>query len=143
MNHHLPAGTYYIQGPWNSNTNSWQNPYTLTVNFSEGIAPPIPTLLSPTNGATNVSQSLTLDWQNIPSATSYKLQVSTDISFTNLIINATNISYSDYLLEGLNLNTNYYWRVSSTNYWGTSGWSRPIFFHNKDPNQIQFRLVVV
>ncbi|MCZ6702656.1 MAG: alpha/beta fold hydrolase, partial [Ignavibacteria bacterium] len=123
INLQLSTGTYYIFVTGSATSDSWQNPYTLAVDFSEGVAPPSPVLLIPTDGANNVSQSPTLDWESTSVGDSYNLQVSTNPSFSNLIVNENDIHFSDYFLSGLELNTTYYWRVSATNNWGTSAWS--------------------
>jgi hypothetical protein len=86
--------------------------------------PNVPTLLSPSNGATNVvrSPSATLKWKASSGAQSYELQVSTSNSFPAGSIDVTGIT--SLSSQVLNLNaTTYYWRVRATNGMGTSGWS--------------------
>ena len=100
--------------------------YSNTWNFSTltgGTLPVIPTLLSPTNGATDESTSPTLSWNISSGANSYSLQVSTDNTFTSLIYNQNNLNITNQQISGLNNNTSYYWRVSATNDYGTSQWS--------------------
>jgi hypothetical protein len=88
-------------------------------------APPPPTLLSPANGS--VCQSLTplLDWNDVPTAATYNLQVSTNSGFTTTVINLTGLTSSQYTAPPAVLGSNivYYWRVSATNGAGTSSYS--------------------
>jgi subtilisin family serine protease len=86
-------------------------------------APSVPTLSSPTNGATNQSLTPTLSWVAATAATSYNLQVSTASDFASQIINATGITTTSRAISGLANSTTYYWRVSSTNTTSTSAWS--------------------
>ncbi len=86
-------------------------------------APSVPTLSSPTNGATNQSLTPTLTWLAATAATSYNLQVSTASNFSSPLINATGITTTSRAISGLANSTTYYWRVSSTNTTSTSAWS--------------------
>jgi len=81
-----------------------------------------PRLSSPQNGAANVSVNPTLTWTTCPVATSYRLQVSTDIGFPSFIYNQS-VSAASCQINGLSNNTIYYWRVNSSNSNGTSDWS--------------------
>ncbi|MGQ9604224.1 MAG: S8 family serine peptidase [bacterium] len=82
-----------------------------------------PTLVSPANGATNVSIPVTLTWNASSGATSYNVQVSTNSSFTSLVYNQTGITSTSTTVSNLSEGTLYYWRVSATNSAGTSAWS--------------------
>jgi chitinase len=85
--------------------------------------PPAPVLTSPLNGATNISITPSLSW-NVPSgASSYRLQVSANSSFSSTVVNQPNITGTSYNLSGLQNNTKYYWRVNASNSAGTGGWS--------------------
>jgi pectate lyase len=87
-----------------------------------GIPQP-PTLSSPPNGATDVSTSPTLRWNSFNGATSYRLQVSSDSSFSNTVVDQSSIVDTSYAVGGLVGNNRYYWRVSVTNAVGTSPYS--------------------
>ncbi|MDP2886309.1 MAG: YCF48-related protein [Ignavibacteria bacterium] len=86
------------------------------------IGPPVPTLSSPVNAATNLSADLVLQWNRSQRASSYRLQISglADFSITVLDKSLTDTLYS---LTGLNSGTTYYWRVNATDTSGTSAWS--------------------
>jgi hypothetical protein len=99
------------------------NAYMITLS-----APPRPALSSPNNGDTAVGLPAILSWNAANGATTYRLQVSTNIGFTALgivfdsnnlsnPINSTSYAVSSaYLTAGIT----YYWRVSAANNTGTS-----------------------
>ncbi len=86
-------------------------------------APAAPTLASPSDGATGVSTSPTLNWHASSAATSYRLQVSTNSNFSTTVVDQSGITGTSYSVSGLANNTTYYWRVNAMNAGGTSGWS--------------------
>ena len=102
-----------------SGTGGWSG----TWNYSVGVLPSAPVLISPTNSAILTQQSPTLAWNSVNGAASYSLQLSTTNSFSTTIAARTGISSSSS--SGLTLAGGilYYWRVSSTNIYGTGSWS--------------------
>ena len=121
--------TYY----WRvSATNSYgTSNWSLIRSFTTmGVPPPSPpTLISPSNGLTNVSASILLMWGSSSGATSYTLQVSTNSSFSTGIVFNQNVGNNfSQQITGLNYSTTYYWRVSATNNNGTSQPSSPWSF---------------
>ncbi len=99
-------------------TSGWSTP---TWSFMTIVAAPV--LLSPANGSTGVSTSLTLSWNPSAGATSYELQVSTSSSFGTTVYDNSSLTGTSQVVSGLSNNTLYYWRVSASNAGGTSGWS--------------------
>ncbi len=99
-------------------------------------APPIPTLVSPTNGSTGISNYPTLRWKR-PESTSltYRLQISTNSCYTNLLYDESSISDTSIQI-GLSYNTKYYWRVTATNDVTTSSWSNTWNFITRSAPQI-------
>ncbi|MFA6979388.1 MAG: FISUMP domain-containing protein [Ignavibacteriaceae bacterium] len=102
----------------NFGTKGWSE----TWSFTTGAAPVSPILLSPTDGATEISLSPVLTWNASTGATSYTLQVSTNSTFSSFVFNQSNSSAYKQI-TGLTDSTKYYWRVSATNNYGTKGWS--------------------
>ncbi|MFA5804712.1 MAG: FISUMP domain-containing protein [Melioribacteraceae bacterium] len=94
-----------------------------------------PTLLTPINNATEVSLSPTLTWNTVTNAVSYTLQVSTSNSFNSFVYNTNGLTNTSQLISGLNIATIYYWRVNSTNIYGTSSWSNVFSFLTVTPPQ--------
>lgn len=99
----------------------WSSTWSFTTVMQS--PPNSPTLLLPTNNSTIFSVSPTLSWSQVNNAQSYNIQVSTDASFGNVIINHSNIAGTSLPLTGLNYNTSYYWHVRASNTAGMSAWS--------------------
>jgi hypothetical protein len=89
--------------------------------YYNNAAPITPVLLSPADGST-VSPTPLLDWNDVDSATSYRLQVSTVSDFSSTEIDQVSLTQSEYQVpDGILANyTQYYWRVRARN---DSGWS--------------------
>jgi hypothetical protein len=53
-----------------------------------------------------------LDWPDLPGATQYQLQISTGPTFSNLVLNVSGLTQSQYQVPSGTLicNTHYYWR---------------------------------
>lgn len=105
-------------------TGPWANPFR----FMTLLIPPVaPVLVDPLNGAVDISTTPTLNWDSVQYAASFRVQLSTDSTFTipNLI-NAGGLTFSQYNVPGgiLNNNTTYYWRVNATNNAGTGPYSQ-------------------
>ncbi|MFH1051046.1 MAG: aryl-sulfate sulfotransferase [bacterium] len=80
-------------------------------------------LSTPSNNKVGVNTNGILTWQKIKGAKNYKIQISDDSGFNNIIKNEIvgNVSETNY--ADLNFNTRYYWRVSAMNSKDTSDWS--------------------
>jgi subtilisin-like proprotein convertase family protein len=94
--------------------------FTNTVDLNVlGSAPSAPTLVSPPNGATGVSTSAPLSWNSVASAVDYTVEVASDAAFTNIVYSNTVAGTSD-TATGLNVLTQYFWRVRANNACGAS-----------------------
>ena len=94
-------------------------------------------LISPTNGSTLPSNRPTLDWENLPSAIGYNIQIARNNTFTQFVSNVnlaggTNSSYTPTV--DLTANTTLWWRVrarlAATTY---SAWSDAWSFTTANP----------
>jgi len=114
--------TYYwrVSATSTQGTSAWSSVWSF---ITIGTVPGVPTLVSPTNGATGQATTLSLSWNTSSGATSYTLQVSPNNSFTSFVYNQSGLTSTSQQVSGLNNSTTYYWRVSATNTQGTSGWS--------------------
>jgi len=93
-------------------------------NFVTVVAAPVaPTLASPANGSTGQPTTLTLAWNAVSGATSYRLQVSTSSTFSTLALDDSTLTSPSRSVGSLANNTTYYWRVNGKNSSGTGGWS--------------------
>ncbi|MFI5144159.1 MAG: SBBP repeat-containing protein [Ignavibacteria bacterium] len=78
--------------------------------------PPAPYLIFPPNNSLNVSLTPLLDWSDVPTADSFRVQVSTNSGFNSFVINKSGTA-SQYQVPINTLQNNivYYWRVNSIN----------------------------
>ncbi len=90
----------------------------------------VPVLSSPANNATNQKTNLTLNWNDVNFAESYRLQVSTSNTFTTLLKDEWLVN-SDYNLTNLSYNTVYYWRVLAVDFADTTVFSGTCQFTTK------------
>ena len=74
-------------------------------------------LISPVNGATQVSLTPTLTWSSSKGASSYRVEISTTNVFTSLTIQAILPKTASYNVPGniLSQGVTYYWRVIAVN----------------------------
>jgi len=101
-----------------------------------------PVLLIPQNNSTNNFLIPNLQWQAVPNASSYTLQVSTNEEFSNLVVNQSNIANANFHLNNLSYNTSYYWRVKAKNGLLTSVWSEIWSFTTmQEPDYLSINLI--
>lgn len=104
----LRAGTYG-RGLWEAQIPST----TITLNP--------PTLLTPSNGSTNVTVSPTLTWSPVTDALSYNVAYSLNSDMSSAT--TANVTTTSYSLSNLSQGKTYYWRVQAVNGGITSNWS--------------------
>ncbi|MBI3258453.1 MAG: hypothetical protein HYZ54_03075 [Ignavibacteriae bacterium] len=84
------------------------------------VAPTAPILLSPLNNVGNIIQAPSLQWNAVPAAVSYKLEVSANYSFTNVVYLNNTVTDTAQIVAGLALATDYFWRVTAMNSKGSA-----------------------
>ena len=95
-----------------------------------GTPPAIPSLSAPANNVTLSDFTPTFTWTKPARATSYRLQVSENSSFSNTTINTTVTTLTYTPTTDLAGGKTYYWRVQGINSAGTAGsWSTVRSFH--------------
>jgi hypothetical protein len=90
---------------------------TLTVNPPTPVAP---TLRSPANGASGVTQPLTLDWDDVANATGYEVRVDDSSSMSSPYVANPTVSTSQVVLTGVPARQ-LWWRVRARNAAGIFG----------------------
>jgi uncharacterized protein YkwD len=106
--------------------------YMVTENDYE-IEPSIPILDFPEDKARNIVTDLSFSWNDDPNAEYYHLQVATDEAMTNLVIDEDAIEEAFYRASpGLDIETNYFWRVRAGNAAGWSDFSSIRSFETKE-----------
>ncbi len=87
------------------------------------VAPPTPTLISPTKYATGVPRNPKLVWSSTETATQYGIQVAADSLFTTIILDVGEFPDTSQKLFPLDPNKKYFWRISAANNRDTSEYS--------------------
>ncbi|MCU7494304.1 MAG: T9SS type A sorting domain-containing protein [Ignavibacteria bacterium] len=126
--------------PASAGSYSWKVPNTLSVQckvrivdtanpgvadtssnaFEISIAVPSAVVLSsPSNNAVSQDTALTLSWNPIPVAATYKVQVSKDQNFSSFVLDDSTVTSTSIDLKGLSSSTKYFWRVAGKNSSGT------------------------
>jgi len=119
----LPDGTYYwhVLASNACGTGSWSTVWQFTVDT--GCAtPPAPSLSGPSNGSSTCDRTPYFDWAPVSEATSYRIYVDNDSSFSSPEID-TPTSNSYYTPESSLSPGTYYWRVLASNSCGDGPWS--------------------
>jgi len=113
-------------------------------------APNPPNLISPPNGAINVSFLPLMQWSSVDSADFYRIQISRGSNFSNILFDSNRVVINQlqmpvfYITTG----TQYFWRVNAANSNGvsTSPWSTVFSFttvSGPQPNSINGRVTFV
>ncbi len=84
-----------------------------------------PSLTSPTYGSTNQLLTLTVSWTQVTGATKYHLQVATNSSFINPVVNDSTITTTSKQIGPLSFGAMYYWRVCAIVNGNQSEYSSP------------------
>jgi subtilisin-like proprotein convertase family protein len=107
----VPAGTHVITVTGTSG--SIVKTRTITFNV---VSPTLsPALSSPANAALSQPPSPSFSWTGITGATAYKLEISTNSSFTGIVATANNLTTTSHTItSSLGPNTQYYWRVTAS-----------------------------
>ncbi len=111
------------------NFSDWSRVYKFRVILAP---PPPPVLLLPLNNSVDQPFLPFFDWEDAPTADFYRIQVSTNSSFSTILLDSNNIPVTNvqspyfYFTTG----TNYFWRVNATNSNGasTGNWSATFTF---------------
>ena len=85
------------------------------------------TLSSPVNNASDVGLSENLSWEIDTNATSYDVEIATEVAFTN-IVSSGNVSTNSYTATNLSGLTEYFWRVKPKNDCGEGNFASPFSF---------------
>jgi len=113
--------TYYwrVRAKNIGGTSGWSSVWHFTTIIA---SPKPPNLMTPANGATNQPTTLTLTWNQVSTATTYRLQVDSNSSFTSPVVD-TILADTSKPVGPLRNKTTYYWHVNATNIGGTSAYS--------------------
>jgi hypothetical protein len=112
------AGTYNLTVTANSTSGTKTLPLTLIINDPP---PSAVSLITPTNGATNVALPTNFNWTAASGAgVTYDIDIATDAGFVTIVDNATGLGTNNYTSTVLNASTQYFWRVTAANACGAA-----------------------
>ena len=94
--------------------------------------PTTATLLTPADGAIDVSLTPSYTWTAVPQAGTYEIEVASDPGFTTIVDAATGLTTPDYTGSILSPASQYYWRVRTVNACGTGSDSSTFTFTTVD-----------
>ena len=105
-------------------TDVWKRP------LSEMLLPPPPTpnLQSPANDSLITVDPMTLRWSSARQGDLFEVQVAYDSAFSHPLVDSAGITPDSLTLRGIRSDSLYYWRVSSSDQYGYSGWSGTWWF---------------
>ena len=85
-------------------------------------------LLMPENGSILHHTHVLFEWEQIPNANSYEIQIAGDSEFLNVIVETQDNSLAYIEKINIDWNNNYYWRVRPVYNSGSGSWSNPYSF---------------
>jgi hypothetical protein len=93
-----------------------------------------PVLREPVNGDQQINQELPVNffWSPRGLINSSHIQISTDEQFNSLVVNDSGLTETRYMLEDVEENSTYYWRVRIKNQAGISPWDEG-WFETSEP----------
>jgi subtilisin-like proprotein convertase family protein len=101
---------------------------TAVVNIAAGQVGAV-TLSTPLNATTSLSTTPTFTWSATPNASTYEIQVATDIAFTNIVATTNAITGTTHTLAtALTGASTYFWRVRGINGCGNGAYSTAFVF---------------
>ncbi len=121
-----PVGTIglVVQGQ----SGSFANTTTLQVVVLDADLEAAPLLL-PEDQQTEVSVNPVLQWEaNAGPGGTYQLQLASDADFNEIIISESGIESNSFMLDGLEPESTYFWRIASQNECDTSPYDTPFSF---------------
>ena len=125
--HGVTAQDYPITVTASNGTSTVNDTFTATV-FENSLSQP--SLSSPANMGTDISQTPTFGWTAITGATAYDIQIATNNSFepSSIVLETETQGNSYSVSNGLQNMTSLYWRVRAKNICTTEAFSEPFSF---------------
>ncbi len=115
--------TYYwrVNATYSGGTSGWSSVWHFTTAGAGQLS--VPSLIEPSNTATNVATNPVLMWTGSSAATGYLVQISDNAAFPSPLLDDLNIGSASVEITNLSQNTTYYWRVQAFNDTASTTWS--------------------
>ncbi|TAL67312.1 MAG: hypothetical protein EPN82_15170 [Bacteroidetes bacterium] len=111
---------YYwrLKSVTNGNETNWSNPWSFTTLLKT------PELIKPANRETEFQVKGIFEWNSVPGADKYIINISLDPDFDSIVVNKSDVTITRFSpLTPLDFNKYYYWRVKPLNSNNEGSWS--------------------
>ncbi len=122
--------TYYwrVRATNGDTKGEWSSVARFNIGNEMLAVPASPVLATPGNGTVNAKTTQTLAWQPVVNAVKYEVEVSPTPQFFTVTYKAVTEETTTSVVNNLNPNMKYFWRVKSSNTNGESVWSSAYTF---------------
>lgn len=117
VNNLTGSTTYFwrVRSVNDSGVSVWTNAYNFR---TQDPVPLAPTLINPTADITNLELTPTFSWNSVDFALNYRLQISSQIDFSNTVIDSLLGPVTTLNSDSLDFDQTYFWRVFASNLTG-------------------------
>ena len=104
--------------------------------FTTGLSSPL--LTAPDSNATDVETQVYLQWENVTGKEEYELLVSTDKDFNDIVLSSEDIKVNFKIVNDLEYETEYFWKVRAVYQYGNGPWSNVWNFTTEEDHSSVF-----
>jgi hypothetical protein len=127
----LSSNTIYYWRARSFNTAGQYSSWSPAWSVRTALLPPM--LVSPAEGGVPLTLRPAFDWETVPGASGYRIQIARNAGFTALVLNVATFDSAYLMAANLPANTVLHWRVQSTGANGPSLWSPGRSFTTANP----------
>lgn len=118
---HNTTYVWRVRSVGSGGASTWSTSFSFTTR--PAAAPDAITLSIPADNATNQALDVSLQWQAAASATTYHVQVATDMAFATLLVDQADLTTTAHNLSNADYEATYFWRVRGQGAGGVGAWS--------------------
>lgn len=124
---------WHVRALNQSFSSGWSSMWNFTTIMGQ---PSVPNLIQPSNNSANISVTTTLYWSRCINTQRYHLQISTDVSFSNIVTESDLLTDTLYTVI-FQHNTQYFWHVRALNDLFSSTWSQTWNFITESASSVE------